>query len=454
METLTIVKVATAQELYSIVGPVPRGMEKCIELMRSYTIFRVTPASSAYWWKHYNLCSGDEDVLSSISNDLMVLPNTTAGSKCEFIVADGLYVPEKVSRPNGITLYKYTPGHAVTLDVAVFKASARHRLSKSSIIQLQPVPFTFSGQLDKIGFQHETFEVLCRACFNPKNAIKYIKKESQRLYSTIVSWPVLYTTVNILSCSKIQWKSNSENGSVSADVFSVLKVFPFLVAKRHGIVSQGILTLSPWNASEYMLGLITGYLQLRLQTSPIKNITELIKTAKPKTSMLQEHEHEYLHTLMKEEKQKHTDLLDAVYVKNSSAPPCVTGIVTNWKENWNYKIRFQLAGVLRSVADAWEVDVMSLAETFIEHMQVAGMAKESINHFIISCNRQLTQDTRPCVSRKAPYSVSPHEFWCPFGGGELGLSTCLSKRKFSSESRIPMDEITPSYVWSCSTASL
>ena len=189
-----------------------------------------------------------------------------------------------------------------------------------------------------------------------------------------------------------------------------------------------------------------------LEKPEFKHTMDLIQYSKSSSKTLHIHEHEYLHAIMQAELEKHKKLTNLVYTHNASAPPCVIGIVKEWKEKWNNNIRFQLAGVLRSVSLAWDMDVMVLAEAFIAHMRDSGMAKDSIKHFETLCNRPLTIDTRPCMSRRMPYSVSPHELWCPFGGGEVGVTACLSTRNLSSDTRFQIEEATPSLIWSTTTA--
>ena len=457
MSALRGTPVKNAAELYSLVGPMPKGLNKCSDLMKLYTVFKARKTENDHcWWEHYNIVSTEQGIPTSNCFDLIVLVDSS-NTDCyntHLIVANGMYVSETSRRENGIHLYKYTQAHFLTVDAAISMGLARDK-------KLQLVPslsVAFSVNLKTFPLLHATFEVLCRAYFNANNAEKYIKEEARRVYSTVVSWPPLYRCVVLFSGTQIQWELNKACGSVTADVFSVMRIFPFLIAKRRGVISKGLITLNAWNSAEYILDMLDGYLHSILKNEKFVNAMELVRHSKVTKGLLSDKEHITLYDIMQSEQKKQKDLIEMVYVRNSGAPPCVVGIVNEWKENWNYKIRFQLAGILRSVSSAWGMDVMLLAETFISHMENSHMAKESIQHFISSCKRPLTQDTRPCISRKSPYSVSPHEFWCPFGGGEIGVNVCLSKRKFASNTNkhtqgsiMNIDTITPSLIWSTST---
>jgi len=439
-------RIKTVTELHTLLGPFPKGKELCQQLFDLYTIYEIPfSVNGQYYWDHY-------DIDQTSCNDLLLsIPTnpTTACSNSVIIVANGKYTKRKPYVDCGITHVLYTKDHSMTILEAIATATVRDTIKNK--VSISERPYVCSTPITSLNFEHDTFKVLCKAFFNSRSASKYIEHEAKRLYNQVRSWPILYKLYTLLSSSKMTWTLNKKNGSITADVFDVLKVFPHLVAKRYGIINAGIITLQPSNTMEHLYSSIVSYMHMFIASPKFTGIMEIIYKGQRghdnQIQILQSHEREYIYDILKHEKDKQQNMLKHVCQKHSEAPPCVHGIINEWKEKWNYKIRFHLAGILRSVAATWDIDALTLAEPFIVHMRTSNMPKESIGHFIASCKSPRTADIVPCNRRRLPYSISPHEFWCPFGGC---VELCLRQRTFAKGVHLSEDDATPSLIWSLS----
>lgn len=401
-------------------------------LLEMCTTYSIPWNDMGYYWEHYGLENEQQ-------RDVLLLTDKEESWCMGCIFADRKY---KETDKNNVVLYTNHDVHSIAEGVKIALLATLN--SKGPV---------FSVNRQSVVLPEITLKHIMRAAIDTLNLKKIVYNEVTRICSEKTRcWPVPRILLNIIcrSMTKDSWfvsyPQPKETRWLSCDVVTVLKYFPFMISRRLGTLTRGIFVIE----ERVILKANVFTEWIKVYITNICTDSRLANFIENSTLQNDTGTFEYIDRLKRSTSKSRVSKRRLSTSKNSDAPPCIHSLYKTTSP-WNNEIRFQLAIVIKTVANDWGIDADTLASTCIVFMQQSGMTDRRVRHLQAHLKRQSAPDSRLCVTRRHKLNSVKTEIHCYYGGGTLGVERCIASRKFPSKA-ITAENATISNIWAYSKA--